>query len=442
MTQPQADHEHKALEVKTATRPVIGAGLLALALLFLIGGSWAVFASIAGAVIAPGQIAIPGKPKTVQHLDGGIVAGLHVDNGSKVDAGDVLIRLDDALLKANLNIYETRLREGLAKKARLIAERDQTDTITWDNAILELLQVELDPSVTKGQEKLFKARHETRYGQVLQLREKIAQLENQADGIKALNRSRATQIGFLDEELSGMHKLNRKGLVLKSRLMALERQRQELIGQRAENEAELARIQNAIGETEIQILQIDREFRESVLDELRTIEQEVNDTTQQFVATSEQLKRIEIRAPVTGIVHELNAFTVGGVIAPGEPVMQIVPAGDQFEIEANVEPQFVDELYPGQPASLRFSAFNQRTTPELEGSVKSISANTVIDEQTGLAHYRILLAVSDEELARLGNQPLVPGMPVEAFIKTRDRTPLNYLLKPLTDQIARAFREE
>jgi len=187
---------------------------------------------------------------------------------------------------------------------------------------------------------------------------------------------------------------------------------------------------------------VEREARQSVLTELREVEQEVNDMTQQLHATVEQLKRIEIKAPVNGIIHELSVFTIGGVIGPGAPILQIIPQDEQFVIEANVEPQFIDELYPKQPTTVRFSAFNQRSTPELNGTIEGISANVVVDEQSGVPFYKVKVGVSQTELARLNGQQLIPGMPVETFIKTRDRTALNYLIKPLLDQFNRALREE
>ncbi|EFO28696.1 HlyD family type I secretion membrane fusion protein [Roseibium sp. TrichSKD4] len=428
--------------VKTSAKGLVRIGLTLVLTLFFAGGAWASFAKLSGAVIAPGQLVVLGKPKTVQHLDGGIVAEIAIDDGDKVLQDEVLIRLDDTLLKANLKIYENRLREGVAQRSRLVAERDEQGGIVWDDEILALFGVEIMQSVKSGQQKLFEARNTTREGQISQLREKIKQFQNQISGIEALKSSKKTQLGFLDEELTSVRTLNKKGLMPKSQLMALERQREDIIGQVAEQDAELARIQNAISETEIQILQIDREFRQTVLTELRQVEAEVNDMTQQLQATLEQLNRVEIKAPVSGIIHELSVFTIGGVIGPGDPVLQIIPQDGVFEIEADVEPQFVDELYPGQPATLRFSAFNQRTTPELNGFVKTVSPNVVVDEQTGMTFYKVRMAIPDDQLERLKGQKLISGMPVEAFIKTKDRTALNYLTKPLMDQINRAFREE
>lgn len=435
---PQAEKQL----VKTSNRVPVLTGLLLIFLLFIVGGAWAIFANLSGAVIAQGQVAVLGKPKTIQHLNGGIVAEIRTDNGDRVDKDDLLIRLDDTLLRANLNIYKNRLRESVAQRARLVAERDGLQEIIWDDRTLKPFDMELSYDARQGQERIYQARLSTREGQISRLNKQIKQFHNQKTGINAIQNSRQTQLSFLDEELKSVQSLSQKGLSSKSAVMAIQRQREEIIGLIAEQDAELDRIQNSISEAEIQILQVDHEFTQNVLTELYQVDQEINEISQQLHATIQQLNRIEIRAPVSGIIHELSVFTIGGVIGAGSPILQIIPQDEGFEIEANIEPQFVDEIYPNQHATLRFSAFNQRTTPEINGTIKGISPNVVINEQTGLSFYKIRLTVPEAELARLGDQPILPGMPVEAFIKTQERTPLNYLLKPLLDQINRAFREE
>ena len=286
--------------IKTASKPIIICGLSMFVCLFIIAAIWAGLSHISGAVIAQGQVVVLGKPKTVQHLDGGIVAQINIDNGDLVKKDDILIRLDDTLLKANLNIYQNRLLEKLAERTRLIAERDDLEQLEWNNEILDLFAMKMDPDIFKGQQKLFEARKESIKGQIDQSGEKISQYKNQMSGFKALEKSRATQLEIMDEELGGIRQLSEKSLVSKSRLRAMEREREEIIGEIAEQQAEIARIQNAISETQIQILQIGREFRQSVLAELREVEQEVNEATQQLYTTLEQLKRIDIKAPVSG----------------------------------------------------------------------------------------------------------------------------------------------
>ena len=428
--------------VKTESHTTIWLGLLMLLGLFAGCGGWLYLAKLSGAVIAQGTVSVQGKPKTVQHLDGGIVAKINVADGDIVKQGETLVSLDRTLLAANLQIYENRLREAVARKARLLAERDDLPEIVWDAEILELLHVEQKKSVRIGHQKLFAARISSREGQIAQLRKQVAQFANQTEGVQALLTSKKNQTVLLDAELTNISDLRQKGLVTNSQVMALERQREDLNGQIGEHDADLARIANSVNEAEIQILQIEREARQRILEELREVEQEVNDTTQRLHATVEQLKRVEIKAPVSGVVHEMNVYTIGGVIGPGDPILQIIPQDEQFVIEAKVLPQFIDELYPSQVATLRFSAFNQRSTPEISGTVDGISANVIIDELSGQSFYKVRLGVSKGEIARLGGQKLISGMPVEAFIRTAERSALNYLLKPLADQLNRAFREE
>ncbi|MEO0498323.1 MAG: HlyD family type I secretion periplasmic adaptor subunit [Pseudomonadota bacterium] len=429
-------------QVATSARRAIILGLVSLGLLFGAGGAWAYFARISGAVIASGQVAVVGNPKTIQHLDGGIVAEIAVRNGDTVAAGDLLVRLDDTLLVANQNILSNRLQESVARRSRLLAERDRAAFPRYDTDLLQIFQLDLPDTIKDGQTNLFETRIQARTGQVAQLEERIKQLRNQIEGVEALRTSGGIQQDLLREEFEALQSLADQGLTSKSRVLALARQSEEVSGRMAEQSAELARIQNAIGESRIQILQIEREFQEGVLAELREVEQAINEVTQQLHSTSEQLRRVQITAPVAGVVHELAVFTIGGVVGPGSPVLQIVPQNAAFEIEAGVEPQFVDNLYVGQPARLIFTAFNQRTTPELQGQVAAISPNVTVNEITGVPQYIVRLNVGAKDLEKLGDRIIIPGMPVDAFISTAERSPLDYLLKPLSDQVNRAFREE
>ena len=429
-------------DVRTSSAGLIAVGLVSFCLLFFAGGAWAYFTKLSGAVVASGQVVVQGKAKVVQHLDGGIVAELLVDNGSEVAAGDVLIRLDDNLLSANLKIYENRLQEAVSLRDRLVAERDGGQEIDWDGELLTLLSLKADQQSRDAQTRLMVARRSSRDGQIDKLGEQVKQLENQLEGIDSQSVSKRAQLGFIEEELAGVRDLKQKGLASTNRLMSLERQREDINGAIASYRSDTARIRNAISETEVQMLQIDREFREQVLTELRQLEQSINELVQQYQATQEKLSRVEIRAPVSGIVHELSIFTIGGVIAPGSPILQIIPETGGFELEANIEPQFIDELFPGQHAAVRFSAFSQRTMSDLDAAIRNISPDVIVDERTGVSFYKVWLSVGEEELAKLHGERLVAGMPVEVFIRTQERTPLSYLLKPLKDQIDRAFREQ
>lgn len=429
-------------DVLTSGRKASITGLIGLLLLFGAGGAWAAITNLSGAVVTSGQITVQGNPKTIQHLDGGVVSEIAVENGSLVKQGDVVIRLDDALLKANVNIYTNRLLEAVARRNRLIAEREEALEIKWDDETLGLLGLTPSPHINQAQQKLFETRRDTLQGEINQLGEQINQYHNQLAGVDSQKDASQSQIELLEEELEGLVILDNKGLTAKNPLRNLRRLIAELQGRIGEAESERARIENAINESEIQILQSRREFLESVLTELGQTDLEIRDMTQQFGATRTQVDRAEIRAPIDGMVHELSIFTIGGVVEQGAPLMQIIPQSGDLDVEISIEPQFVDDLFIGQPAGVRFSAFNQRTTPELSGTINSISPNTVTNRENGLTFYLAKVSVPQTELDKLGEARLLPGMPVEVFVKTKDRTPLSYLLKPLTDQINRAFREE
>lgn len=417
-------------------------GMLVFVLLFGGVGFWLVYVNVAGAVIASGTVIVKGKPKSIQHLDGGIVQAIHVHNGQQITKGDVLVQLDDTLLHANFEIYKNRLGEASARKDRLEAERDNRRNIKWTTSRSSLLQQQTIQQHRIGQTKLFMARRASRLGQKSQLHEQLNQFRNQIKGIQGVKFSKEHQVRFIEQELHGVEVGYREGLLPLTRVLTLQRDRADLFGQISEHDAELARIENSIRETEITILQHEREFQEKVLSELREVTPQVNELRQQILATQEQIERIDVKAPVSGVIHELNIFTIGGVVPPGGTIMQVIAQNDGVEIEVNVEPQYIDQMFIGQEAAVRFAAFNQRTTPEISGHVSFLSPSSVVDEQSGLSFYRIGIGISDEQIARLGDKILVPGMPVEAFMKTNDRPVISYLLKPLTDHIYRAFREE
>jgi len=360
-----------------------------------------------------------------------------------VKAGDRLAKLDETLLQANLKIYHNRLSEALAQRVRLVAERDSQDKIEWPAAEDLPLGVVPSAEVKASQQKLLEVRRSSREGQLDQLKQKIAQYENQIVGFEGLKTAKAQQIKLIGQELAGLHRLYKAGNTTITRVLALEREKSRLLGEQAEHDAQIARVANLISETKIMIVQVDRQIGEKVLSELRTTEQEINDLAQQYHATREKLKRVVIRAPVDGMVHQLAIYTIGGVISPGSALMQIVPIGQQIEIRVQVQPQFIDELSIGQRVTLRFSGLNQSDTPNVYGAIRSISPSTVVNEKTGTSFYIVRVRVLDEELAKVGGRKrLVPGMPVEAFIQKRDRTVLDYISKPIVDQIRRAFRED
>ncbi len=432
----------KAPKLKTSTWFPLCLGFLVFFLLFGGVGYWMVQARLSGAVIASGVVSVEGKPKTIQHLDGGIVTEIPVENGDYVEQGTLILRLDDTVLRSNLDIYENRLHEALSKRDRLVSENSNLSRLKFNDTELEELEFDVRITARDGQNELFKARRKRRNGQISQLQEKIEQFRSQRQGVFDSLSSKQDQLELLSTEFENLNSLAEQGFAASNRVLAIKRQMSELEGQMAEQQAEASRIDNLITETRIQIGQVQREFSENVLAELRDAESQVNDLMQQIKATKEQLSRVDVLAPVAGSVHELSIHTIGGVISPGAPIMQIIPRDEAMEFEVNVEPVFIDQVHVGQPASVVFSAFNSRTTPNLDGEVSGISANSIANEETGTSFYKVKIAVSDKELKRLGDLKLVPGMPVEAFMTTDDRSPLDYFTRPLTDNFKRSMREE
>jgi HlyD family secretion protein len=418
--------------------------VLGLAAIMLVAGGiggWAATTEISGALIAPGSVVVESNAKKVQHPTGGVVGEIAVTSGMNVSAGDILIRLDETMTRANLKIVSKTLDEMTARRARLRAERDGASEMSWPSAFNDRRQDEGIIELMADEQRLFELRNTTRLGQKRQLRERIAQLMEEANGIVAQQAAKSRELVLVNNELEGVRELWSKQLIQMNRLTALEREAARLDGERAQLIATAAQGRGKISEIELQITQIDRELASEVGRELREIDGKAGEYTERKVAAEDQLRRIDIRAPISGAVHELNVHTVGGVISAGEQLMLIVPASERLSVEARISPQDIDQVRVGQTAALRFSAFSQRTTPEINGAVSRLSADVTTEQRTGVAYYTARIAIGPDELARLGDVRLVPGMPVEAFIKTSDRTVGSYLTKPLFDQVARAFRE-
>ena len=405
-------------------------------------GGWAATAVISGAVVASGSLVVDTNVKKVQHPTGGIVGELRVRDGDRVHAGDVVVRLDETVTRANLAIVTKGLGEMMARKARLESERDGLDTITFP---AQLVADAGDPdraAAMDSERKLFNLRKTARSGQKAQLRERIAQLGEEITGLTAQQNSKAKEIALIERELAGVRELWKQNLVQLTRLTALEREAARLDGERGQLVAASAQAKGKIAETALQILQIDQDIASDVAKELREVDGKIGELVERKVAAEDQLKRIDIRAPQDGTVFQLAVHTVGGVITAGDPIMLIVPEADNLSVEVKVNPQDIDQLQLNQKAILRFSAFNIRTTPEIEGVVTRISADTSTDQRTGQSYYTVRIAMPADQIERLGEVKLLPGMPVEAFMQTRDRTMLSYLIKPLHDQFLRAFREK
>jgi HlyD family secretion protein len=404
-------------------------------------GGWAFRTELSGAVTASGSVVVDSNVKKVQHLTGGIVGKLLVREGDRVEAGDTVVRLDDTVLQAGLAIVTKGLDEMRARKARLASERDGTDEIVFSSALVGLTPSSELAAALESERKLFDLRRAARRGQKSQLRQRISQLEDEARGYGALQAAKTEEIELIQRELGGVQSLWEKKLIPINRLTVLEREAARLKGELAQSIASSAQVRGKISEIELQIIQIDQELSSEVAKELREVDGKIGEFVERKVTAEDQLKRVELRAPQSGIVHQLGIHTIGGVVSPADPVMLIVPESDLLSVEAKIAPQDIDQLYPGQATSLRFSAFNQRTTPEIQGAISRISADVSPDQRTGQNFYTARITIPAEELARLGNVRVLPGMPAEIFARTYDRSLLSYFIKPLTDQIVRAFRE-
>ncbi len=432
-----------AIRPAGTAKPYILFGLAVVLVLFGGLGTWAAVAKLSGAVIAPAVVAGSLKRQTVQHLEGGIVSELLVRDNEAVEAGQLLIRLDDTRAKATLRIIDGRLDLLHAQAARLAAERDGLDSMEVSASLTERAAEPATADILNGQIELFKARQQALDGETEILIQRVAQLGDQTQGVEAQQTAKERQIALLGEELEGLERLYRQGYAPRTRVLELQRAAERLNGEVGEHIAEIARVGTQIGETRLQVIQLQRNFVEQAVEQLRDVQAQIFDLEQRRAAAADELIRLDIRAPKAGSVVGLGVHTVGGVVTPGQPLMDIVPDEDELVVEAQVAPQDIDKIAAGLDAVVRLSAFNTRTTPELNGSVYAASADRLIDQVNGMPYYQVSVRIPESELDRLDDGLiLIPGMPAEVFIQTGERTALSYLLKPLTDSLAHVFRED
>ena len=411
-------------------------------LLFLVVGmgGMAAFIHINGAVIAPGQVAVASEVKKVQHPTGGVVSEIRVQDGSRVRAGDILLSLDPTASEANASIVGSAVDQLTARQARLEAERDSR-AIRFPPDLLARKSQPGVAGILGDEQRLYKLRADTRAGQRAQLGERQAQLRQEIDGYQQESDAKQKQIALIESELIGVRQLYVQKLVPLTRLNGLERDAVQLRGDVAQIAATVAEAKGKISEIQLQIIQIDQDARSQAGNELTDVQNRLSDLKQRKVAADQDYKRIVIRAPQSGVVDRLAIHTIGGVIAPGEAILYIVPDRDRLHVEAKIRTSDIDEVTKGQTASLRFSAFNMRTTPEIRGLVSDVSADAHTEERTGVSYYVATIDIPEDQLKRLKGLLLVPGMPVESFIQTRPRSMLSYVTKPLANQFRRSFRE-
>ena len=413
-------------------------------LLVLVGGFgvWSVTTTITGAIVASGQLEVEQMRQVVQHPDGGVVASILVADGDTVVAGQPLIKLDGTQSQTELVIVEGQLFELQARRGRLEAERDDADVVTFPAELVKMAVDRKDATdLMDGQRRLFEARIDTLARQSEQLAKRASQTESQIDGINAQSEALTTQLRLIREERTSVQALFDKGLAQQSRLLSLEREEARLLGQAGELTASRASAEGRITEIQLEILRLAAARREEANTQLRDIGFRELELVERRAALVEKIARLVITAPVAGIVLGLTVTTPRSVLRPAEPVLYLVPQDRPLVIMARVPPVHIDQVRPGQAAKLHFSSFNSRTTPELNGTVAVVSADSLTDERTGLTYYRAEILPDKGEIAKLQGLTLVPGMPVEAFIRTDERTPLAYLIKPFTDYFTRAFRE-
>lgn len=426
---------------RSLRRHMLASGAVAVLLAAGVGG-WAMASTLSGAVVAPGTFVVDSYVKAVQHPTGGVVGELLVTEGAYVEAGETVLRLDATQERAALAIVTKRLDELTARQARLLAERDGLPELRFPPELLARAHEPLAGEAMASETRLFAIRKAAREGNRAQLEERISQLDHEISGYASQQEAFDRSLAILTDETGKLQGLYDQRLVSAQRLNALEREAASVSADRAEAAAFQARAAGRIAETRLQILQLEQDLSAEAGNELRDIDVQLGELVERKIAAEDKLARIELKAPQSGTVHQLAVHTVGGVISPADKIMLIVPGNDDLRVEARINPADIDQIALGQKALLRLSAFNQRTTPELNGEVDRVAADLSEDQRTGQAYYLVRIRIPQEELARLDGLGLVPGMPAEAFIQTGERTALSYFLKPLNDQIARAFRED
>lgn len=410
-------------------------------LVFGIGG-WAATASISGAVVGDGTVIIDDNVKKVQHLTGGTVAMLAVHEGDHVEADQLLLRLDGTAVKANLAIVNSSLAQLYARKSRLLAERSNAATFSVADVDLRGLDGNYDPGLVDGEVQLFATRSSSLSGMKKQLEERKAQLNAEIEGDTIQLRSIDEASGLVKEELDSAEQLYERKIVTMQKVNSLKRQKVELEGNRGERLSTRAQAHGKINEINLQILQLDEDRRSEIAKDLADVQGKIAELEERKIAAQDQLDRLEIRAPMTGKIFQLAIHTVGGVVNPGEPLMFLAPDQRALTVEAKIAARSVDQVKLGQSVDLRFTAFDQKTTPEIVGTVSSVSPDVITDPKTAATYYAVRVIPQPESLKQLKGLSLYPGMPAEVFIRTGSRTALSYFSKPVTDQMKHAFKEE
>jgi len=411
----------------------------------LLGGSataWSLAVTLDSAVVTQGTVVVESNVKKVQHPTGGVIGAVNVREGQHVTEGEIVVRLDELATRSTLGIVMNELTATRARVARLTAERLNASRISFpadlDARAADDKEV---ASVLQGEMQMFAARITTRNGQKAQLAERVGQLRQEINGLVDQQRSTEAQLKIAHDEINGLRGLEAQGLVTKPRLTALDREIARGDGSLGDIVARISSTKGKIAETELQILQLDKDGASEVAKDLRDAETKVGELQEKRISAEDALKRIDIRAPISGIVHQLAVHTVGGVVNQTEVMMLIVPETDRLVVEVRIQPQDIDQVRTGLPARVRFTAFNQRTTPEVMGTLFRVGGDLTKEPQTGQSYFTGAISIDEEEMGKLAGLRLVPGMPADAFVKTGERTMASYIVKPISDQIQRSMRE-
>jgi HlyD family secretion protein len=424
-------------------RGIAIAGLATVVLFIGVFGVWSIFAPLESAAMGPGVVEAESSRKTIQHLEGGIIGEILVQDGDAVHAGQTLIRLDDTKPRTTLFALKGQFWDALAREARLVAERDDKDAIQWP-ARLEAQKD--DPAVAQvlaGQQRIFTTRRELFDSKRQVIEQRIAQVNEEIAGYRAQEAAARQRITLINEEIKGVKELAEKGLERKPRLLQLQRDLADIEGRRGELAAQIAKAQQTIAESEVQIINQQNDTQNDVATQLRDTQQKIHELAEQMQAASDVLSRIEVKAPQDGVVTDLKVHTRGGVIQAGEPLMDLVPARDKLVVTVQVRPEDINVVREGLTAHVRLIPYKQRRTPQIDGVVTYVSADRLVDKRTNQPYYAAKVRLDADELEKLhGEVELYPGMPAEAMIKTGESTVALYALAPIVDSFHRAFREK
>lgn len=403
---------------------------------------WAALAPLSEAVVAGGTIKVDSSRKQIQHLEGGIVKEILVRDGDRVTEGDVLVRLDETRAAASLSILRDGYDAAIAQEARLLAERDGLDEIAFPPQIMARKDEAKALEILKSQNILREARKSALEGEVQILEKQRVQLRGDIAGYGAQAAAKKRELAYVQDELKSVRELFSKGMGGKQRVLELEREAADLEGETAELQSRVASAETEISRKELEVFQVAKNFRENVVDELKEVQSEIYDFRERLNAAEHVYGHTEVRAPVDGVVVGSGLHTIGGVVSPGETLLELVPVNDRLIVEARIEPQDIDKVRVGLPAGIKLTAFNQRTTPELAGKLLYVSADSLQDPQSGAVYFLARIEVPASEVERLGDKQLQPGMVAEVFVRTGERTMAEYLLQPLRDSFQRAWLEE